>query len=416
METTHKDKLSKKETKKPKRIPDKLINLANNIYYIQLRLWREKYSNSNNKIMDNSIEEMSLKHAGMVIDIIMKAAKELDSKDKKEAFYELIGNNHMIIAEVYTHNRHFFNSAINKLCEKECLAELDAKMTSNDAMFKLCELTESKECSRLQRVFDILMKHGDNLTTVDKNGIKQSNASKLGISKDDIKSLQLLAKTDKWGKFDFLEFLIFPIYLSIRTRKKNGAPKFNFIIYDLYDIILDMAILEENIDIETYKKKNIERIKRYLNDLKNKDRVVIRFKNKDSKIYNAITQNKKLEDIKFKTNVVDNYFKSAKSLVSIIRGKSSRTTNEEAQTSNSASSSQHEQKSNEIIQDVIDTSSLKEEDITSLSVASPFSHKTNEEVITDFLNNSNLSILLTAMSISLIILSILSYTKMKQTI
>ncbi|OAG31265.1 hypothetical protein NEIG_02659 [Nematocida sp. ERTm5] len=66
------------------------------------------------------------------------------------------------------------------------------------------------------------MKHGDNLTTVNKNGLKQSNASKLGISKDDIKSLQLLAKTDRWSSIEFSDFLVESIYTSIHTKEKEG--------------------------------------------------------------------------------------------------------------------------------------------------------------------------------------------------
>ncbi|OAG32774.1 hypothetical protein NEIG_02261, partial [Nematocida sp. ERTm5] len=153
METVNKNNLSKKETKKPKRIPDRLINLANNIYYIQLHQRGMRAYVNKNKNDDNSIKNKSLRHARMIIDIIMKVAEELDSEDKREAFYMLMENNHIIIAGEYAVERDLFNPAINILCKKERLPELDAKMTSNDAMFKLCELTESKECSRLQRVF-----------------------------------------------------------------------------------------------------------------------------------------------------------------------------------------------------------------------------------------------------------------------
>ncbi|KAI5168032.1 hypothetical protein NEIRO03_2363 [Nematocida sp. AWRm78] len=414
-----------KKTTKPKRIPDKLINLANNIYYIQLN-----HRSINTHAYNNKIKNECLKHAGMVIDIIMKAAKELDSKDKREAFYELMGNNHMIIAEVYMRNIFDFNYAINVLCRNEGLPKLDIEMPSEDVMLKLCELTESKECSRLQRAFDILMKHGDNL--IEDIWIKQSNASNLGLSRDDVKSLQLLARTDKWNKEHFIEFLKESIYDSISVTEKPARCSS---IYDLYITVLNMAIIyENNQNIEAYKKENLDKIKEFLDEMKNTDKLSIKSRISDSKIFNDIKDNidymdhmghmnykkyrkyKEFDITKFKTNVINNYLKSIDSHVSIIKGESSHTTNEEAQTSNSASSSQHEQKNNEIIQDVIDTSSLKEEDITSLSVASSSSHKTNEEVIADFLNNSNLSILLTAMIIFLIILSILSYTKMKQTI
>ncbi|EIJ89387.1 hypothetical protein NEPAR06_0467 [Nematocida parisii] len=388
--------------------PKAITNLENVITYIQIS--QKKYLadyNSKGKI-NTEIRNYLVRTYG-IIDTIMEVAEELGSEDKKQAFYELMENNHIIMAGVYKIRNKFFNFAINVLCEKAGLPELDDKMTSEDAMIKLCELAESKNCSRLQRALDILVKHGDNLTIVDKDGEEQSNASNLKLTNDDIYSLQLLTKTNKWGATAFSEFLVCSVYGSIFGEAPCSTNNFlNYSIYNLYNIVFVMAVEgdDTNTDIEAYKKKNISKIKKYLNDLKNKNRLNIRSIIRPSVIYNDIKHYKNWSDIKFKTNVIKNYISPIKSLVSIIRGESSRTTNEEAQTSNSASSSLHEQKNNEIIQDVINTSNLKEEDITSLSVASSSSTPSDEQPIADFLNNNNLSIILITIAISIIILSI----------
>ncbi|KAI5185028.1 hypothetical protein NEIRO03_1910 [Nematocida sp. AWRm78] len=418
--------------------PKPLANLETNILYIQVNQ-RKCLSESRSK--DKVITEIrkSLAHTYHIIDIIMKVGRDLDSEDKRKAFYELMGNNHVIMATVYKIRKEFFNSAINVLCEKEGLPELDAKMTSENAMIELCELTDSGECSRLQRALDILMKHGSNLTIVDESGIEQSNLCELDINKDDIKSLQLLTKTSTWNATALSEFLMCSIYGSIFCEATSSNNVLNYSIYNLYNIVFIMAVEGNNTDLETYKKQNIDRIKRYLNGLKNKDILGVRSTIRPSHIYINIKNYMKFNISKFKTNVINNYLKSIDSHVSIIRGESSHTTNEEAQTSNSASSSQHEQKSNEIIHGVINTSNLKEEDITSLSVASSSSILSDEQVtnhisadvkpeeeiddekkqnilsstssdeqpIADFWSTNNLSIMLIAIAISIIILSVL---------
>ncbi|OAG30918.1 hypothetical protein NEIG_00402 [Nematocida sp. ERTm5] len=169
-----------------KNLPESLTRLAYNILYIQIynRIINYAYGNSTISEIKNSITQTYA-----IIDIIKEAAKQLDSESKKQAFYRLIGNNHIIIASVYRHKKNFYDSFINILREKAGIPELDGKITSKDAIIKLFELTESEKYSRLQRVLDILMKHGDNLIITDNNGVEHSNIDNLGICNDDIYSL-----------------------------------------------------------------------------------------------------------------------------------------------------------------------------------------------------------------------------------
>ncbi|KAI5185029.1 hypothetical protein NEIRO03_1911 [Nematocida sp. AWRm78] len=310
---------------------DALTNLVDNIYCVQLC---QRYAYMSMKGMniienDNLIKEKSSMHACMVIDIIMEEAEKLDSKDKKEAFYELMRNNHMIIALLYKYRKKFYDNSINVLCEKEHMPKLYDKITAEDAMIKMCELTDSGECSRFQRALDILVKHGNNLSIVDENGIEHSNASKLGISKDDIYSLQLLTKIDKWVGNELIEFLIYSIYGSIYSFYKNNIPiKPYFSIYSLYSTVFSMAIyIDENenelgIGLEEYKKIVREKIKKALDELKTINSIECRNTILDCKMYNDIKDyNKnhtKFNISRFKTNVIKNYISYVSTFASII--------------------------------------------------------------------------------------------------
>ncbi|EIJ87084.1 hypothetical protein NEQG_02724, partial [Nematocida parisii ERTm3] len=131
---------------------------------------------------------------------------------------------------------------------------------------KLYELTESGECSRLQRVLDILIKHGDKLTIVDKDGEEQSNASDLKLTDDDIYSFQLLARTER-SDFDSFTYDIINglIYNLIQVQDKDK--KLHTSIAWLYYTIYKMSTMEHGFSLG--KDENKDRIKTFLDQLKN---------------------------------------------------------------------------------------------------------------------------------------------------
>ncbi|KAI5167537.1 hypothetical protein NEIRO03_1842 [Nematocida sp. AWRm78] len=242
-----------------KNLPESLTRLAYNILYIQIynRIINYSYGNTTISEIKNSITQTYA-----IIDIIKEAAKQLDSESKKQAFYRLIGNNHIIIASVYKHKKNFYDSSINILREKAGIPELDGKITSKDAIIKLFELTESKKYSRLQRVFDILMKHGDNLIITDNNGVEHSNIDNLGICNDDIYSLQLLARIEDSDFSYFTSFFInSSIYNSIYSEDLYNS------IFELYNTIYIMSSMDNGFNSYKDKKKDI--INTCLNQLKN---------------------------------------------------------------------------------------------------------------------------------------------------
>ncbi|KAI5168002.1 hypothetical protein NEIRO02_2322 [Nematocida sp. AWRm79] len=296
-------------------ISSPLDNLAYNMLYKQIysRIRFERYTE------DYIVSKMNdcIKHVDLIIDIIMNVAKELESDDQKQAFYDLMGNNHMVMAQVYKFKWNFFIPSINILCRKAGIQKLNDKITSEDAMVKLCELTSSGECSRLQNALNILMKYGDNLTIPDKNGIEQSNADKLGLTEDDIYSLQLITRTYRWNNIDLNKFLNDSIYNSIYI--EDNEHSLNYSISNLYNTVFDMSKSNGISNIESYKKKNIDKIKECLNELMSKERMGINNEIRESKVYNHIKTHKHFNIEDFKNNVIQKYLKSIESgILSII--------------------------------------------------------------------------------------------------
>ncbi|KAI5167916.1 hypothetical protein NEIRO03_2365 [Nematocida sp. AWRm78] len=317
-------------------LPDTLSNLAYNILYIQIA-YRIIFKKYNEDYIISEIKE-STKHIDIIMDIIMKVAEELDSEYKKQAFYKLMGNNHIIMGEVYKARSTFYDYSIDILCESINIPELYDKMTSDDIMIKLCELTESGECSRLQKALDILIKHGNNLTITDKI-IEQSNAHKLGISNDDINSLYLLTKLHKWTNSDFNIFIGQSVYKSIYNEIDNSEyDSDNYTsesqsLYNLYVIVFNMAILKDIPDTESYINENMNGIKKLINELKHKRRMRICHEITESRIFNDIMEystsikSEHFNIDSFKNNVINNYLKYTESIISCITGTSTHTEN-----------------------------------------------------------------------------------------
>ncbi|OAG33637.1 hypothetical protein NEIG_01510 [Nematocida sp. ERTm5] len=300
-------------------LPKPLENLVHNILYIQMynRIISKDIDYNEDSITTRIIE--SINQTDTIIDIIKETAEELSTRNKKGAFYGLMENNHIIMASIYISRKKFYDSSINILCKSINIPELDDKMTPEDAIIKLCELTQSKKYSRLQRVLDILMKHGNNLIITDKNGVKHSNASRLGLNNDDIKSLQLLTRIDEHiNSDDFSKFLEDSIYGSICDKiKQDGRYYSVYSIYKLYSIVYDISKHEDEIDTP-YKADIIDDLKEYLNDLNNNERVcsINDIINK-SDIFNNIIKNG-LTTNEFKNNVIQKYLESIELNISII--------------------------------------------------------------------------------------------------
>ncbi|OAG33633.1 hypothetical protein NEIG_01506 [Nematocida sp. ERTm5] len=314
-------KKMKKLAMKNEKTNDALTNLTNNIYCVQTYEWNTYIHETGSDWNESSIKEKSSKQTSMIIDIIKEVAEELDSENKKEAFYRLMENNHIIMANIFMIRKEFYTISIDILCNSISMPKLDAKITAKDAMIKLCKLTQSRKCSRLQRALDILVKHGSNLIIKNENGIDQSNASKLGITNDDIYSLRLLTEISKWNRQELSEFLIYSIYGSIFSCTKNNIPTNPcFPIYNLYVTVFDMAIYinKNEINIEEYKKIAKEKIKEALDDLKAIKSLSISNTVLDSKIYNDIEKTNNFNVQMFIANLIPYYVAPIHSFIATI--------------------------------------------------------------------------------------------------
>ncbi|EIJ88113.1 hypothetical protein NEPAR06_2300 [Nematocida parisii] len=312
-------------------VAEPLANLAYNILYKQL-FGRIIYIYYNEEDIISKLHE-ALRHIDLFVDIIKELADELDSDEKKEAFYRIIGNSYLLMAEGYIFRKELLDSAINTLCEKEEILKLNDEVTSTYAIAKLCELTESKECSRFKRALDILVKHGDNLIITDKNGEKQSNISNLEITKDDIYSLQLLTKTESYDIRNLIYFLdgsicksmynlgfirLFLLYSNLVIKMdKNDI---YFYICRLYVNIFNMFIRSNQniLNIESYKQKHKNIFKSYLNQIFKKRIEDIDIGNEKLSIFNTIKNHQYINMEDIKNNLLKKHFESIESDIATI--------------------------------------------------------------------------------------------------
>ncbi|EIJ89373.1 hypothetical protein NEPAR06_0480 [Nematocida parisii] len=260
-----------------------------------------------------------LHHACNIISAI-KMGSGILNKHKKEAFYDLIRDNQLIIIEVYKLRRKFYDYSINKLCNNEGVPELSNEITSQCAMIKLFELTESDDYSRLQRALDILIKYGDILIITDKYGLTRSNASKLGLTRDDMYSLQLLTRLDRSYISNLYEFLKESVYNIIGV---FGLKFDEVTLYNLYTKIFNMSkqVAIKEVEYIKYINDSANEIKMYVKELKAMEGIGKLNIFKSTEIYNAICHDEEFDYNSSKNTLVNRYLKSIKCSTSIIKSK-----------------------------------------------------------------------------------------------
>ncbi|EIJ88053.1 hypothetical protein NEPAR06_1001 [Nematocida parisii] len=296
-------------------IPVPLRKLAYNMIFIEVFKRTEMgYRYTYNDIL--TVIKDSINYIGIIMNIIINIAEDLQDNYKKEVFYRVMGNNHMIIAAVYQHRNDFFCDTIDKLCEIHKIKKLDYKLYSDDALIGLFESNKYKKCSRLKRALDILMKYGDNLIIRDNNGNEKSNARKLGISNDDIKSLQLLRRVHQEDVFSIISV----VYDSIHIKNKNWNETVS--IFWLYLFMLKLSIfMDIKEDILSHKStKTVDIIKQYLKNMENVENTLI-IKNSNAwNRFKSIENDFKINPEEFKNNVIQDYLKRVKSKMLILNG------------------------------------------------------------------------------------------------
>ncbi|KAI5129848.1 hypothetical protein NEPAR08_2205 [Nematocida parisii] len=294
-------------------IPEQLVSLANNSLLLQV-YQRTDLIYSEDAVV--SVVGTSINYIKAVIDKLVAIADNLQDNDKKEALYNLIGGSHLFMAYfLCNYRKQFFTENVNTLCELHGIPKLNEKTTSNYALVSLFELTESKKCSKLQRALDIIMKHGNDLFTIDETGLKTSNASKLGISNDDIKALQLLTRVE----YDSVYNLMWIAYRSISIENKNTGQKMSF--DSLYDLIFGIFTNYSIKDIELYKENKNCKFNEFMNAILNIGSINILYSGVPNNFHDIFKPNLTTFS-KFENNVIHMYAETEKEKFSIINSTS----------------------------------------------------------------------------------------------
>ncbi|OAG32149.1 hypothetical protein NEIG_01880 [Nematocida sp. ERTm5] len=290
-------------------IPEQLVTLANNSLLLQV-YQRTGLTYSEDKVV--SVVGTSINYIKAVIDKLVKIADDLQDSDKKEALYSLIGGSHLFMAYFFCkYRKKFFADNVNVLCELHGIPKLNEKITSNDALVSLFELTESKKCSKLQRALDIIMQHGNDLITIDANELNISNASKLGISNEDIKALQLLTRVD----YDNVYSLMSIAYESISIENKRTGQKLS--LNSLYNLIFSMFTNSYIKDIESCKENKNSEFNEFMDAILNIDNINVLYSG-IARNFHDIFKNNLTAFSKFENNIIHKYAEIEKEKLSII--------------------------------------------------------------------------------------------------
>ncbi|OAG33246.1 hypothetical protein NEIG_00996 [Nematocida sp. ERTm5] len=251
---------------------------------------------------------MVIQNTELLMDNIQKAADmKIESASEKAAYYDMVNENHIITALAYSYRPNFLYNIVRTIDSKR----IDARLINTDCpaiLDSLFEIVPKFGCSRLQRVLDILLQHGDNLSMLNQN--TEENMKKLGLSLDDIYSLQLYTRAQQFDRFN----LIREIYNSIVIQDINGH-QYNFI-----DILPNPRHLQRLTSEKLLSNSDecINQLISELNILLTTERLSI-----NDYVLKSITNTLEGSNVdinKFKSNVMKTYLESIKGQLSRIRG------------------------------------------------------------------------------------------------
>ncbi|KAI5131526.1 hypothetical protein NEPAR08_2493 [Nematocida parisii] len=257
-------------------------------------------------IVNNSIEDTE-----MAMDAIQKAAEsKIKNEKQKAAYYDMINNNHIATNWACLCKHEFLYNCVRRIDTKknnfEAIEEKYADIVNN-----IFELTENKECSRFQRAMDIMSIHGDNISMLSDDRYRQDeNMEMLGLNIDDVYSLQLFAKFEKFDG----PVIIKHIYDSIGIEDSKGQQ------YNFYDTALSLNHFRSTTkeDFLSDNKSCINGFKEDLDILK-KTKTVFINENVLNNV-NITLMGFGINTDAFKNNVVQLYLESVRKQISSISG------------------------------------------------------------------------------------------------
>ncbi|EIJ89348.1 hypothetical protein NEPAR06_0503 [Nematocida parisii] len=167
-----------------------------------------------------SMLEKSLCTTEALMDSIENGAELIENDEQKMAYYNMMDKLHILTklpAQLFM-SMHLDACYAFYLYTPSISFE---KISRNEAMGKLCELTRSGEYSNFERLLEIFTENAGNFVKYDKNGMKRSNLANLNLSDEDIYLLYLLTTQTT----DDLYHLITAMDNSISVKSKKVTKK-----------------------------------------------------------------------------------------------------------------------------------------------------------------------------------------------
>ncbi|OAG31378.1 hypothetical protein NEIG_02400 [Nematocida sp. ERTm5] len=268
----------------------------------------QSYDSLIESIFNNIIKNIKIRAS-----IVWNTINDVTEDDRQRAgWHAIMNNNHLNVVHNYSPWKDFLYNTLDEFSNKQNIKKPTEAIYSTDVMKRLFELTESKECSRLQRALEILEQHGKEIVTINESGSEESNMKKLGLEPDDIYSLQLFTRASPHE----VDQVIADIYGMVSVQDQDGVE---------HNVLKDIITLSlfNNTTTDYIKKKRktfIQNLKESMNTFKTAKTITI--SKESSQIISDICSKYKCDPAEFKNNVAKKYLESLKDKLSSVNDSS----------------------------------------------------------------------------------------------
>ncbi|EIJ93309.1 uncharacterized protein NEPG_01651 [Nematocida parisii ERTm1] len=142
----------------------------------------------------NDAIRKSIEETEIIMSAIEEAGNEMKDAKQRKAYYNLMNNNHLSIMLQYSHIHDYILKDLKDAVNAYNPTFL-SQLTPQEAEEALLKCSILSKTTRLQKVLNILIKHGGNLSGNNDNGEVIANFSSLHLTSDEIYSLQLFLST-----------------------------------------------------------------------------------------------------------------------------------------------------------------------------------------------------------------------------
>ncbi|KAI5186638.1 hypothetical protein NEIRO03_2337 [Nematocida sp. AWRm78] len=292
---------------------EEINNRLNDLTYNMQNLLIFSRIDEDTRYIENDLIAMinsSIKTAKHIVEDILNASTIITDEEMKMEYYNMMNSNYLIGMEVYKNRHDFFYKIIRQIAISQDVKPLGVKRKSSAVLNSLIMPTESKDCSRLQRAWDIITMHGEALAILSQEGMEESNMDKLGLSKDDIYSLYLFTKADFNSVMSTSELMY--NLVSIEDSSKSVHSLTNFVHKEIVKLLLSNS----GNNLSERKRRNT--LKSRLKDILGLKRVFIMNGYQDA--INNVCNKYGIDISNFEANVVQKYLEAVKKQLYAVSG------------------------------------------------------------------------------------------------